>query len=198
MPNWVTNVLKSTPRVIRAITNDNGEVDFDLITRFPGKHVLSMINFDAECAVERTMITPTYDATELSSSSYEQYTKMLENYHQCGYLHQMDFARRVWGTKWNAFDSHVNIGDGTATFDTAWNNPEKVLILLSEQFPNDLIHVEYADEDIGNNCGTYILRGGAIVTSNIAQYYMDQSDDQREYWTKFACEIKGWDPADYQ
>lgn len=45
-----------------------------------------------------------------------------------------------WGTKWNAVDTYISYSDkdqvGTIQFDTAWDEPEPVLISLSKKFPD--------------------------------------------------------------
>jgi len=68
-------------------------------------------------------------------------------------------------------------------FETAWSTPEPVIIELSDMYPDITFIVEYADEDIGSNCGRYTLKGG-----------------QGEY-VKYdgigACEVWGHDPAEY-
>lgn len=94
----------------------------------------------------------------LSDEQFEQFILMLKNYRACGYFHSMDFAREVWGTKWNACESTFNVSDGTARFSTAWSYPSPVMISISKRFPDHVIHVKYADEDLGSNCGTLELK----------------------------------------
>ncbi|MFX8075192.1 hypothetical protein ABTK71_19920, partial [Acinetobacter baumannii] len=77
-------------------------------------------------------------------------------------------ARKVWGTKWNACESSASPEEGKASFDTAWSRPEGVLRELSKRFPDDVITVTFADEDIGSNCGTFSLKAGETIESDIA------------------------------
>ena len=51
-------------------------------------------------------------------------------------------------------------------------------------FPDVGIRVEYADEDIGSNCGRYIMEDGEVV-------------EYEEYDGPEACEVWGYDPAEY-
>jgi hypothetical protein len=71
-----------------------------------------------------------------------------------------------WGTKWNAYDTY-RIDDDQITFNTAWSAPIPFFEALSEKFPEYLIEVTYADEDMGHNCGTLTLEQGEVIESYI-------------------------------
>lgn len=135
---------------------------------------------------------------KLSDESFEQFIQMLRNFRKIGFLHSMDFARAKWGTKWNACDSSADIEAGTAEFDTAWSCPVPIFEALSRRFPEDVITVTYADEDIGSNCGTFSMRNGAQISSEIAPAWRDMTAEQRAKWRAFACEVTGRDPKDYE
>ena len=77
-----------------------------------------------------------------------------------------------WGTKWNAYGVVWSYDE--LYFQTAWNTPLPILEALSREFPDVTIKVEYADEDIGSNCGTIILKGGTIIHEDNAET-MDNS-----------------------
>lgn len=87
-----------------------------------------------------------------------------------------------WGTKWNA--SNASRHDDAIEFQTAWSTPVPVFEALSKQHPEVTISISFADEDIGSNCGRYVLLNG----QEIDEEYGD---------IVFACEIWGYDPADY-
>lgn len=92
-----------------------------------------------------------------------------------------------WGTKWNASDSFKKIsrtGDITIEFKTAWSTPVPIFEELSKQHPEVSISIIFADEDIGSNCGRYVMLNG----KEIDEEYGD---------VVFACEVWGYDPADY-
>jgi hypothetical protein len=78
---------------------------------------------------------------------------------------------------------NVNQGD-ILVFETAWSVPEPVLVKLSEMFPEVVLRVVYADEDIGSNSGEFELRNGVL-------------DKYREYDGPEACEVWGYDPAEF-
>lgn len=103
----------------------------------------------------------------------------LNNIIQYGCDSWYDWCCKYWGTKWNSSGALI-VDNNTYEFDTAWSTPYEVLVELSKQFPNSKISVDYADEDIGNNCGGYILKNGKLI----AEYYGD--DD-------FALDLWGYD-----
>jgi hypothetical protein len=87
-----------------------------------------------------------------------------------GYINNMpnwyNWRIENWGTKWNTYDiemtriDHENIN---YIFLTAWASPVNALIILSSKFPTLVFKLEYADEDIGNNCGYIEIVDGHIV-----------------------------------
>ncbi len=220
MPNWVTNKIQAASHVISAMLNADGNVDFSTAAPFPGPCGAdwSGISLDAEEAAEIVCGVPVdehpllaamqnanrirFDIKKLSGSSFEQFVGMVRNWRACGYLHPMDFARKVWGTKWNACDSSVELdvfqvnglSFGACKFDTAWSCPKGVLEKISERFPHEVITVTYADEDIGSNCGTYTLKAGQVIESDIAPSWSDMDAAQKEKWKAFAYDVKGWKP----
>ena len=75
-----------------------------------------------------------------------------------------------WGTKWNSYDfrSILEMDESTPdvvgnvkyvfAFSTAWSCPCPIFIACVKRFPKLRFTVEYADEDIGHNCGTVSVR----------------------------------------
>ena len=209
MPNWVTTKIKSTQRVIEALVNEQGHIDFSRIIKFEGSFEWNGVLGIAETLAEKVvnsklsdhpLLRPlqehnraTASLKDLDDEGFEQFIQMLRNHRATGYFHSMDFARDAWGTKWNACDSSHDIGLGEAKFDTAWSFPTPVMLKLSENFPDDEIAIEYADEDIGSNCGRMTLKGGAAIDKDIAGSWNDMSDADRERWSAFAYQVKGWE-----
>lgn len=211
MPNWITNKIKAPKHIIEAMLNENSAVDFHRMMPSPLKYGEDWdgIYGDAETAAEKALGIidghPLIQSLQIqnqdrsrvqsmSDESFEQFVGMLRNYREHGYLHSMAFARDKWGTKWNACESQVDLEDGTAAFETAWACPKPVLIALSERFPDDEISVVFADEDIGSNCGSFILKSGVMISHDIAPNYNDMTDAEKEKWTAFAYQVKGWKP----
>lgn len=212
MPNWVTTTIKSTPQVISALINDQGHVDFSRIIKFEGSFEWDGVLGSAETLAEKVVNTELSDhpllrplqehgrsrasLKDLDDEGFEQFIQMLRNHRATGYFHVMDFAREAWGTKWNACDSTHEVDAGTARFDTAWSFPEPVILKLSESFPDDDIAIDYADEDIGSNCGRLLIRAGVIVEKDIAVRWDSMSEEEQKRWSAFAYEVKGWDPEE--
>lgn len=208
MPNWVTNKIEAPEHVIRAMLNGEGRVDFNVIAPFPGPHGdWDGIYSDAETAAESVLgvalsnnpllammersSRESIDIAGMREESFRQFVGMLENYRACGYLHSMDFARKVWGTKWNACEPIAEPDEGRCKFDTAWSCPTGALMKVSERFPDDAITVTYADEDLGSNCGTFTLQAGQIVKQDIAPNCRDMTDAEKARWEAFARDVTG-------
>lgn len=211
MPNWVTNKVQAPSRVISAMMNSEGRVDFNCIAAFPGPHNdWDGIFGDAEAAAEAVCGValsghPLIAALEQSNreqidikgmreDSFRQFVGMLENYRACGYLHRISFARDVWGTKWNACEPEADPDAGRCQFDTAWSCPTGFFVKLSERFPDDVISVTYADEDIGSNCGTFTLKAGKIVSQDIAPSWRNLDQEGKAKWRAFAYDVTGRKP----
>ena len=100
-----------------------------------------------------------------------------------------DWCPENWGTKWGA--SECSIRKDSLSFQTAWNCPEPVLAELSRQLgPDAIMVVKYADEEIGQNCGQYVLQGGEVTTQ------VEMEFGSREA-IRFACDIAGRDFDEY-
>lgn len=82
----------------------------------------------------------------------------VSNYQQYGAATWYDWCNQFWGTKWNASDTEI-IDNDTIRFDTAWSNPEPILLKLAEIYPDRMIKHWWADEDRGCNTGYRWLQG---------------------------------------
>ena len=212
MPNWITNKVQAPEHVIRAMLNADGEVDFNNAAPFTGPNNWNGISLDAEEAAEVACGLPVSDNPMLamlqadsrkrinirgmSEESFKQFIGMLENYRACGYLHSMQFAGEVWGTKWNACDPKAEPEHGRCEFETAWACPIGVFEKVSQRFPDDAITVTYADEDIGSNCGTFTMKAGQVVEEDIAPSWSDQSEADKSKWKAFARQVTGLEPCE--
>ena len=89
-----------------------------------------------------------------------------------------------WGTKWtgDAVSWPKDEGDTVKfTIATAWSFPEGIAEKLSALYPELEFSWEYADEDVGHNCGFAIGFGGTL------------SRIERDVDVKFACDVLGYD-----
>ena len=80
------------------------------------------------------------------------------NVQRYGWKDWYDWSIENWGTKWNACDVHVDDENQVIEFETAWSMPDGVLKEVCKYTP---LRVEYADENMGSNCG-------------IEDYYLDE------------------------
>lgn len=210
MPNYVTNKVQAPSHVISSLLNTNGQVDFNTVASFRGINDWRSIRSDSEEAAKLVCNIPysdnefiaslekasraRVDIRKMDEQGFEQFIGMVKNYREWGYLHIMDFAREVWGTKWNACSPKADIENGTCEFQTAWDCPYAVFEKLSEKFPNDEITVNFADEDIGSNCGTFVLLSGKAIKEDIAPHYSEMTDSEKEKWIEFAYKVTGREP----
>lgn len=128
--------------------------------------------------------------------------RAIQNYAECGYLYWYDWTNDEWGTKWGAYGQP---DDGFPTdairfeFQTAWSHPFDILALLSRRLPGVAFSVQYADEDLGCNCGTYTLKAGVRSDEDIAPAHADQTPDDRKRFTAMAFRLNygDVDPASH-
>ena len=113
------------------------------------------------------------------------------NIRQYGAPTWYDWCIEHWGTKWNAYgyDEGVDYsGNDALCFQTAWAAPHSILEKLSEMFPAVTFEHQWADEDIGHNCGRRCYSGGERT-----EEYVPESEKEA---IEFACGIWDCDPSD--
>ena len=201
MPNWVTNnvniiadetLLAKIREEVKGTPYSNGEdrdFDFNTIAPIPTElqgttspcRIISQEDYDKqEERIAKGDLTEGEKTFGVSRGiTQEMHDDFIERF---GYADWYGWQINNWGTKWNASDSYVD--GNTLHFQTAWSVPEPVLIKLSELFPKINILVKFADEDIGSNCGEFEILNGQIIRF-------------KEYGGIEACELWGYDPAEY-
>lgn len=157
MPNHITTRIKITgdpeavKRVLNKIKNDEfgmGTIDFEKIIPMP-KNIFK---------------------GNLGVRERELY----------GNNNWYDWSAANWGTKWNAygFDPNTDYSkEKELKFLTAWSAPHPVIAKLSEMFPSVKLEHEWADEDIGMNCGRHVYYDG----ERIEEYYPESEMDRLEF-----------------
>jgi hypothetical protein len=160
MPNHVTNVIelkgdkKQISELLEQIKNDDfglGTIDFEKIIPMPDNIYKG----------------------NLGKEEMKLYSK--NNWY--------DFCVANWGTKWNAYGYEKDVdysNDGELRFLTAWNAPHPVISKLSEMFPDIEIVHEWADEDIGMNCGRYEYHDG----ERCGEYFPETDNEAVEFAAK--------------
>jgi hypothetical protein len=210
MPNHVTNKLTMSgdAECIEEVKvhvcgglNERGEaiyIDFDKIIKMPEELDITA-GTRAETTVSdllrktkedpahlRETLKQNFEVLfDLSEEEIDLTKKYINNHINHGVIHWYDWRIKNWGTKWGAYSQQLD--GNTIKFQTAWSTPQPVIKKLSELFPNVLFSVEYADEDIGTNCGGYSYQNGELTDN-----FIPNKDEAAE----FACEILEIDPAE--
>lgn len=99
---------------------------------------------------------------------------------QYGFSDWYDWRRANWGTKWNSYgyDEHDDYSNkDRVKFLTAWAAPHPVISKLAKMFPEVEIEHEWADEDIGSNCGRRVYYDGECVE----EYYPEIERERFEF-----------------
>ena len=134
-----------------------------------------------------------YKDIKISENDKEDLERGLENLLDCGYVYWYDWCLSNWGTKWNAYSQpEGGWPEDTRkyTFDTAWSHPIKIIERISKLFPEITLKVQFADEDLGVNCGTYRMIDGTHFDDDILMCWKDTSPKERERFTAMAFKIK--------
>ena len=219
MPNHVKNVIVianaggvSLEAIREAFINDEGKVDFNVIMPEPEclrdfephMGIVSVANAKTHAPVNGN---PMIAALEFSNreKSLEEYESMsdedkaaveraINNINECGAAYWYDWrsARENWGTKWNAYgqpEDGYPQNESEYVFETAWSHPYKLIRMLSQKLPDVTFNIKYADEDIGSNCGSYVIKGGEMLSEDIAPPYNEMTPEEKSHYTKFAFEL---------
>ncbi len=154
MPNHVSNKISfKTPdgdwkaeeaalkTIKRLMATDDSPFDFNVLIAYP-EHLAALD--DKRHEMEKTGLP------------WDQLPK--DGYNQGGY----EWCCEHWGTKWNAYD--IAFDYDSITFCTAWATPLPIWEALSKHIPDVQMVIEYADEDIGRNCGILIYLNGEVVS----------------------------------
>ncbi len=204
MPNWVKNIVKGPREVLVSLVRERkpeershatAVIDFGLLLPWNGEPVgnggISLNAEDhAKARLGLDILKPW--SRPCSENEEKQVEAMLRNHAATRHLHEMDFARKAWGTKWNACQQTINLdaAEPTLIFETAWACPEPVLVEMSRRFPEADIRVEFADEDMGYNCGRLVLRDGQLIDRDVAPRNNRTPEDNAK-WIAFAEKITG-------
>lgn len=114
------------------------------------------------------------------------------NIQKYGFPTWYEWSINNWGTKWNVYGYEKGLdysASGNLHFQTAWSAPHPVIQKLAQMYPEISFEHEWADEDIGHNCGRYSYTGG----ERIEKYYPESEIEAIE----FAFRVWDYDPSDY-
>lgn len=162
MPNWVhNNVEVGDVRILKECVSKNEDdkgfyFDFNKIAPMPKE----------------------LENSSAPNSNEQLAKKMIKKYGSPDWYH---WRLDNWGTKWLPSNTEI-IWDCNAEFDTAWSTPEPIFQKLSEKY-HTFVYVEYADEDLGYNCGSLRYVNGELVEHTEGDF-------------NFACNVWGLDPEE--
>ena len=78
-----------------------------------------------------------------------------------------DWRVSNWGCQWDVEQlKYLNNGSPEFLFKTCWSSPFKVIKTLSEQYPNLLFELEFADIELVRNCGCVVYDNGIKTSFN--------------------------------
>lgn len=202
MPNWVRNrvTLFGDDKTLTEIKNklETSESSFDFNKIIPAPQELYEVPAGADekyamkIATARKELGPKWKETStlqvawMKERTLDEWAdlgdKYLYNIDHFGHSTWYDWCIENWGTKWNTSEVRWN-GNDYVEFDTAWSFPEPIFVKLAETYPEVVISVDFADEDIGNNCGHF-----ESSRSKISINYFNDFD--------FACGVWNLDPKE--
>ena len=139
--------LKAYKEFIEVYTFNGKKDDFDLLN-IPQK---------AEQAFLR--VRPDIDRT-----AWNLGRQAFQNEQKYGAATWYKWRTRNWGTKWNAYgyEAGVQFDGKSLHFLTAWAPPQPIVAKLAEMYPDlDFTH-QFANEDIGMNCGEDEYHNGSL------------------------------------
>ena len=168
MPNHITNIV--------AVSGDESRVQSMLKEIQTDEYGVGSVDFNK--------------IIQMPKENYGFTAKRTKNA-VCYENNQCDWAIANWGTKWNSYGYTADTGfkDGKLTFLTAWSAPHPILEKLSEMYPDIKFEHEWADEDIGMNCGRHIYFDGEITE----EYYPESSRERIEFAARVMdCEPSEW------
>ncbi|MBR1591709.1 MAG: hypothetical protein IJ666_01705 [Ruminococcus sp.] len=149
-------------------------------------HITNIIAVSGDASRIRTMLKEVQTGEYgIGSIDFNKIIPMPDN------VDSYNWAIANWGTKWNSYGytEETDFKDGKLTFLTAWSAPHPILQKLSEMYPDIRLEHEWADEDIGMNCGRHEYFDG----ERIGEYYPESNRERIE----FAARVMGSDPSEW-
>ena len=128
--------------------------------------------------------------TDIKRDEWELGKTAWQNIQKYGAPTWYEWSINNWGTKWNAYGYEEGTDYSACdelTFQTAWSAPHPILRKLSEMFPEIVFKHQWADEDIGMNCGERCYLGGEKIDEFIPEGIRA---------TEFALEVWDYDPLE--
>lgn len=96
-----------------------------------------------------------------------------------------EWSLEHWGVKWNACDARRE--GNVITFEAPWEGVPRLMLMVSEKFPQVTMDYEFADEDFGYNTARYTFSAGIVMA---AYEPVDNTIESRQ----LSKSILGWEP----
>lgn len=131
--------------------------------------------------------------TEVPAEDFDDILRAIQNYKDCGHMMWYDWNCEHWGTKWNAYSQPDNgwpEDTNEFKFETAWSHPADLISKLSERLPCVEFLISFADEDLGSNCGQYLIKNGVISNADFAGPWKEMSKEEQRKYTQMAFSIR--------
>lgn len=148
--------IEEGPRTTRGLKAYN---DFIEIYTFNSKKE----NFDLLNIPEKSEQAFLRVHSDIDQTEWKLGRQAFENQQKYGTPTWYKWRTRNWGTKWNAYgyEGGVQFDGKTLQFLTAWAPPTPIVAKLATMYPDlDFVH-QWADEDIGYNCGEVEYHNGS-------------------------------------
>lgn len=164
MPNHIVNIVtfggdaETVENALRAISGEDSPIDFNRVLPMPKE-------------LEGTTSPMPRDTDADTQAAYADRERRF------GAPDWYKWSVQFWGTKWGAYEAKRD--GNTIRFRTAWSCPMPVLAAISIRWPTLTLRVEYADEDHGQNFGTFTLRHG--VPEATPPFLEDGSAEARRF-----------------
>ncbi len=155
-------------------------------------HITNRIKlFGDESDIRRLMEAVKNDEYGIGTLDFEKIIPMPDNIYRgpLGKAEMELYGENNWydwsianrGTKWGAYGYEKGVdyseNGNSLRFLTAWSAPHPVIEKLAEMYPSVRLEHEWADEDIGSNCGRRVYYDGECVE----EYYPDYGKTSLEF-----------------
>ena len=160
-PSWFSEVMAEKVKK---------QAPADVLMAQHYNETITQEEFVTECLLDKELITTIrkikdYKLRGEHKMSKERLNEALDtfirgyfNVQRYGWKDWYDWSIDNWGTKWNACHEYIDDDNQVIEFETAWSMPEGIIKEICKYTP---VRVEYADENLGANCG-------------IEDYYVDK------------------------
>jgi len=179
---------------LTAINPDSPDYGLPKMSKNEVNKLLSDLNAESRFITYKARLSDEEIQNYTTHASFEELANLgkqaVSNLINYGSTTWYDWSIKNWNTKWNSCDSkRSDDNDHGLQFTTAWSAPHPVIEALAKKYPDVRITHEWADEDIGQNCGKCVYENGERVRA-----YEPKTGKEA---IRFAADLWGYDPEEY-